>query len=90
MSNLSRRKLVVTGLAATAGISALGVAASLAQKVRIHPRLTTAGSTARAKTLTYASLRLLTKHSLAREFSRNQISKRPLANEVAPFVAPLQ
>ena len=37
------------------------------------------------ETLTYASMRLLTRHSLAREFPRNQISKRPLANEVAPF-----
>ena len=32
----------------------------------------------------YASQRLLTRHSLAREFSRNQISARPLANEIAP------
>jgi DMSO/TMAO reductase YedYZ molybdopterin-dependent catalytic subunit len=37
------------------------------------------------ETLTYASLRLLTRHSLAREFSPSQISKRPLANEIAPF-----
>jgi DMSO/TMAO reductase YedYZ molybdopterin-dependent catalytic subunit len=37
------------------------------------------------ETLTYASQRLLTRHSLAREFSRSQISERPLANEIAPL-----
>jgi DMSO/TMAO reductase YedYZ molybdopterin-dependent catalytic subunit len=84
MSNLSRRRLIVTGLAATAGISALGVAASLAQKYGFIPP-DHGGLYGPGETLTYASLRLLTKHSLAREFSRNQISKRPLANEVAPF-----
>ena len=31
MTNLSRRKLIVTGLSATAGVSALGVAAKLAR-----------------------------------------------------------
>ena len=37
------------------------------------------------ETLTYASQRLLTKHSLAREFPRSPISKPPLANEMAPL-----
>jgi len=37
------------------------------------------------ETLTYAAQRLLTRHSLAREFPRSQISKRPLANEIPPF-----
>jgi hypothetical protein len=32
MTDLSRRKLIITGLAATAGVSGLGVAAHLAQK----------------------------------------------------------
>ena len=36
------------------------------------------------ETLNYASQRLLTRHSLAREFPRSEISKRPLANEIAP------
>jgi DMSO/TMAO reductase YedYZ molybdopterin-dependent catalytic subunit len=84
MSDVSRRKLIVTGLAAAAGASAVGVAAKLAQKYGLvapdHGGLYGPG-----ETLTYASMRLLTKHSLAREFSRGQISKRPLANEVAPF-----
>ena len=33
------------------------------------------------ETMTYAAQRLLTRHSLAREFSRNQISNPPFANE---------
>ncbi len=84
MNNLSRRKLIVTGLTATAGVSALGVAARLAQKYGLVPP-DHGGLYGPGETLTYASLRLLTKHSLAREFSRSQISKRPLQNEVAPF-----
>ncbi len=34
--------------------------------------------------MTYAAQRLLTRHSLAREFSRSQISNPPFANEIAP------
>src|SRR5579883_1091272 len=84
MTKLSRRKLVVGGLAATAGVSGLGVAAHLAQKYGLVPP-DHGGLYGPGETLTYASLRLLTRHSLAREFSRSQISKRPLENEVAPF-----
>jgi len=36
------------------------------------------------ETLTYASQRLLTRHSLAREFPRSSISPRPFQNELAP------
>lgn len=84
MNDLSRRKLITTGLAASAGASALGVAARLAQKYGLIPP-DHGGLYGPGETLTYASLRLLTRHSLAREFSRAQISQRPLANEVAPF-----
>jgi DMSO/TMAO reductase YedYZ molybdopterin-dependent catalytic subunit len=84
MTNLSRRKLIVTGIAATAGASALGVAAHLAKKYGLVPP-DHGGIFGPGETLTYASLRLLTRHSLAREFSRSQISKRPFANEIAPF-----
>ena len=45
----------------------------------------TAASYGLGETLTYASHRLLTKHSLAREFPRSQISKPPFANEIAPL-----
>jgi DMSO/TMAO reductase YedYZ molybdopterin-dependent catalytic subunit len=37
------------------------------------------------ETLTYAAQRLLTRHSMAREFSPGQISKPPFANEVGPL-----
>ena len=83
MSNITRRKLIKTGLAAVAGAAGLGAAARIAQNYGLippdHGRLYGLG-----ETLTYASQRLLTTHSLAREFSRSQISNPPLANEIAP------
>jgi DMSO/TMAO reductase YedYZ molybdopterin-dependent catalytic subunit len=84
MSDLSRRKLITTGLAAAAGVSGLGVAAHLAEKYGLIPP-DHGGIYGLGETLTYASQRLLTRHSFAREFSRSQISKPPLANEIAPF-----
>ena len=84
MSNFSRRKLITTGLAAAAGVVGLGAAERIAQAYRLippdHGRIYGLG-----ETLTYASQRLLTRHSLAREFSRSQISKPPLANEMPPL-----
>jgi DMSO/TMAO reductase YedYZ molybdopterin-dependent catalytic subunit len=84
MTDLSRRKLITTGLAAAAGVSGLSVAARLAQKYGLVPP-DHGGIYGLGETLTYASQRLLTRHSFAREFSRSQVSKRPLANEIAPF-----
>jgi DMSO/TMAO reductase YedYZ molybdopterin-dependent catalytic subunit len=84
MSDLSRRKLIKTGLAVTAGALGLGAAARLAQKYGLVPP-DHGGIYGVGETLTYASQRLLTSHSLAREFSRSQISKPPFANEVEPF-----
>jgi len=84
MTDLSRRKLIITGLAAAAGVSGLGVAARLARNYGLVPP-DHGGIYGLGETLTYASQRLLTRHSLAREFSQSQISKRPLANEIAPF-----
>jgi DMSO/TMAO reductase YedYZ molybdopterin-dependent catalytic subunit len=83
MSNFSRRKLITTGVAAAAGVTGLGVAARLAQKYGLVPP-DHGGIYGLGETLTYASQRLLTSHSLAREFSPSQISKPPLANEMAP------
>src|ERR1700694_4224756 len=83
MIDLSRRKLIVSGLAATAGASGLLVAARLAQKCGLispdHGGIYGGGDT-----LTYASQRLLTRHSLAREFRRNRISPRPFPNDLDP------
>ena len=84
MNDLSRRKLIITGLAATAGVSGLGVAARIAQKYGLVPP-DHGGIYGLGETLTYASQRLLTRHSLAREFARSQISKPPFANEIPPL-----
>ena len=83
MSDLSRRKLIKTGLAATAGVAGLGVAARIAQRYGLVPP-DHGGIYGLGETLTYASQRLLTRHSLAREFHPSQISRPPLANEIAP------
>ena len=83
--NLSRRKLITTGIAATAGIGGLAVAARLAQRYGlIPPDHGGLGLCGPGETMNYAVQRLLTPHSLAREFSRDMISKTPFANEVAP------
>src|SRR5438309_6232967 len=83
MSDLSRRKLIVSGLAVAAGASGLGVAARLAQKYGLVPP-DHRGLYGLGETLTYASQRLLTRHSLAREFPRDRISPRPFPNDMAP------
>jgi DMSO/TMAO reductase YedYZ molybdopterin-dependent catalytic subunit len=84
MSTISRRKLIVTGLAATAGAAGLGVGARLAQHYGLVPP-DHGGIYGLGETLTYASQRLLTRHSLAREFSSSQISKPPFANQIEPL-----
>jgi len=81
---ISRRKLIVSGLAATAGASGLAVAARLAQNYGLIPP-DHGGIYGLGETLTYAAQRLLTRHALAREFRRDQISPRPFPNELAPL-----
>jgi DMSO/TMAO reductase YedYZ molybdopterin-dependent catalytic subunit len=83
-SSLSRRKLILSGLATAAGAAGLGVGAHLAQKYGLVPP-DHAGLYGPGATLTYAAQRLLTRHSMAREFSRSQISARPFPNELAPL-----
>jgi len=83
MSNISRRKLITTGLVATAGVAGLATASRLALNYGLIPP--DSGSLyGPGETLTYAAQRLLTRHSLAREFPRSMISKVPFANETAP------
>jgi len=84
MSKISRRKLITTGLAATAGASGLAVAAKLGERYGLMPP-DSGGLYGAGETLTYAAQRILTRHSLAREFAASQISKEPFANEVAPL-----
>jgi DMSO/TMAO reductase YedYZ molybdopterin-dependent catalytic subunit len=81
MSKISRRKLITTGLTAAAGVSSLGVAVKLAARYGLIPPdsgvLYGAG-----ETLTYAAQRIITRHAMAREFSRSEISKAPFADPV--------
>jgi DMSO/TMAO reductase YedYZ molybdopterin-dependent catalytic subunit len=81
---MTRRKWVAAGLGTAAGASGLAVAARLAQKYGLVPP-DHGGLYGLGTTLTYASQRLLTQHSTAREFPRSQISKPPFANEIAPL-----
>src|SRR5580658_1029543 len=83
MSNFSRRKLITTGLAATAGASGLAVATGLAHRYGLIPP-DHGGIYGSGETLTYAFQRMLTRHSLAREFPRSQISKTPFPNGRTP------
>jgi len=84
MSKVSRRQLITGGLATVAGASGLAVAAKLAARYGLIPPdsgvLYGAG-----ETLTYAAHRLLTRHSMAREFAASQVSQYPFANPVDPL-----
>ena len=72
---LTRRRLITTGLAAVAGVSGLRVAARLADAYGLIPP-DHGGIYGAGETLTYAAHRLLTsRHSMAREFRRSDISK---------------
>lgn len=84
MSKLSRRKLITTGAVVAGGASGLAVATKLAERYGLIPP-DGVGIYGPGETLTYAAQRILTRHSLAREFVRSQISKTPFANEVAPL-----
>ena len=83
MSPISRRKLITSGLAATAGVAGLTAAAKVAQHYGLIPP-DHGGLYGPGQTLTYAAQRVLTTHSLAREFPRGMISKLPFANETPP------
>lgn len=83
MSRLSRRKLITAGVAGAAGVSALAAAAKIADRYGLIPP-DGGGLYGPGESLTYASQRLLTRHTLAREFSRSQISAKPFANGEGP------
>jgi len=84
MSKISRRQFVTAGLAATAGVSGLAVAANLASRHGLIPP-DSGGIYGPGETLTYAAHRILARHSLAREFPRSMISKVPFANSIPPL-----
>jgi DMSO/TMAO reductase YedYZ molybdopterin-dependent catalytic subunit len=83
MSEVSRRTLITRGLAAAAGLSGLALADRIADRYGLIPP-DHGGVYGPGETLTYAVHRLLTRRSLAREFSRSEISQPPFANETAP------
>jgi DMSO/TMAO reductase YedYZ molybdopterin-dependent catalytic subunit len=83
MKGLSRRQLITTGLATAAGASGLAVADRLARRYGLIPP-DHRGPYGAGETLTYAAQRILTNHSLAREFPRSEISKPPFANGEPP------
>ena len=60
MTDLSRRKLIKTGVAAATGIAGLGVAAGLAKNYGLIPP-DHGGFWGAGETLNYASYRLLTR-----------------------------
>lgn len=84
MTDLSRRKLIKTGLAAATGIAGLGAATGLARRYGLIPP-DAGGIWGVGETLNYASYRLLTNHSMAREFARSEISTTPFANGISPL-----
>jgi DMSO/TMAO reductase YedYZ molybdopterin-dependent catalytic subunit len=84
MSNISRRKLVTSGIAVAAGASGLAAGARLIRRYGLIPP-DSHGVYGPGETLTYAAQRMLGRHSMAREFSRAEISPNPFANEVDPL-----
>lgn len=84
MSKITRRNLIATGLVAAGGAAGLAVVAKVASRYGLVPP-DASGVFGAGETLTYASQRLLTRHSMAREFSPSQISEKPFANEVEPL-----
>ena len=84
MTQISRRKLITTGAAAVAGASGIALAATLAKRHGLIPP-DSSGIYGPGETLTYAAQRVLTRHAMAREFPRNEISAKPFANEVDPL-----
>src|SRR3954468_9688124 len=83
MSGISRRTMITRGLAAAAGLTGLAAAERLADRYGLIPP-DAGGLYGPGGTMTYAAQRLMTRHSLAREFSRSQISNPPFANETRP------
>jgi DMSO/TMAO reductase YedYZ molybdopterin-dependent catalytic subunit len=83
MKAISRRELITGGVAATAGVAGLAAASRVAKRYGLVPP-DCKGIYGPGETLTYAAQRVLTAHSLAREFPREMISKTPFMNETAP------
>jgi len=83
MNAISRRRLIKSGVAATVGVAGLAAASRIARRYGLIPP-DGSGIYGPGETLTYAAQRLMTRHSLAREFPRSMISEKPFGNPVAP------
>lgn len=83
MTPISRRRLIATGVTAAAGVAGIAAASRIARRFGLIPP-DSGGLYGPGETLTYAAQRLMTRHSLAREFPRSMISKSPFLNETAP------
>jgi DMSO/TMAO reductase YedYZ molybdopterin-dependent catalytic subunit len=84
MSDISRRELILGGLGIAAGAAGLDVAARIAKKYGLIPP-DHGGIYGPGETLNYAFQRLVARHSLAVEWPRSKISRRPFPNEFAPL-----
>ena len=81
---VTRRRLITTGLAAAAGASGIAAAVRVADQYGLIPP-DHQGLYGVGETLTYAAQRLLmSRHSLAREFSRSDISRVAPVNGAPP------
>jgi DMSO/TMAO reductase YedYZ molybdopterin-dependent catalytic subunit len=88
--DITRRKLIRTGLAAAAGVSGLAAAAKIADRYGLIPP-DSGGIWGPGETLTYATQRLLmARHSMAREFSRSEVSKVVPVSGPQPKTDPYQ
>lgn len=83
MSELSRRKLIRSGLTAAAGATGVALGAAVADRNGLIPP-NWRGVYGLGETLTYASHRLLAAGANAREFPRSEISPKPFANGSPP------
>ena len=83
MKPITRSRLITGGVAATAGLAGLAAARRWPRRYGLVPP-DAWGFYGPGETLTYGAQRLLTAHSLAREFPRSMISKTPFMNESAP------
>jgi DMSO/TMAO reductase YedYZ molybdopterin-dependent catalytic subunit len=87
---MTRRRLIISGLATAAGASGLVAAARLADRYGLIPP-DPGGIYGIGETLTYAAQRILmSHHPLAREFNRSEISKAFPVNGPPPETDPYQ
>ncbi len=84
MTDISRRKLILGGLAVAAGAAGVDAAARLARKYGLIPP-DHGGLYGPGETLNYGFQRIFARHSRAVEWPRTMISERPFANEIPPL-----